>query len=851
MTQNPTTDQSTPRPQPEERLRILAEEYESKGQEAQGIRERMIRLVGVAVLVMGVIASIPGVSAVDVVTKSTLFWWCAPALLAALFAAFVLDYAVLNGIVYCRRDLEDEINTTLGRGLVLHFENGFGRQFFSLRTGDTAMRVIMLALLLGIAGIYIGSVALSLNGLKIAYQATSEVVLPTESKLFIGTYATLGLFLAYAAFRAAFRMEALYKKAKDDYERKRSGSPAPRTKSAIPWLTLLVPRPWEIPTKSLFFLGAYLFGFLYTGLAHWIDALVVWVCLELMVNQAKYVMNDIYDKDADSRYHDVRENLFQGLSKTQLYICAAAAIAKACIGSLFAYWWLGKDIPTAMAIFLLLPMQMLYNKARGGSPADLVKKWLHDFREKNRLTDECTRDKAVISVKDKGFKDFPQMSQGEWGRRGTRWSIRTVSLGLLLGAGYAIRLGIPLHLTGISADPLLFAGYLTWGTAFGFAFILGYWSWEGAWYAQRPLRFKKDQESVTTSEEKNEESYIEDVTRWKAHTLWCFIRLVEYKKKYLPTPWTVVWSVVLLAGAALGACTLRHFLNWRGSWVLPLAVGLLSTVAYLVPALTGQLNRLASVFTASLLLCLGAIAIGYRPTNLALPYVFLPSAFALLVSAHYTAGPWSNFDQKYVTGKIHKLLTDTQKKLVEFLDSLVLSKEKQLTPSEEALVCLREPIENVYNLQPDRLRRAGIKGVLIDLENTLIPYGATSLTVEGKEMLKRLVDSRLTVLVASNTAWSPAAEDLPEGISYQFRSWKPFSFRLSTWFRANNLRGPDTLVIGDQVLTDGFLAVFRRSHLILITPLSTNEPAWARTQRLIGRLLEPLLIRIRHRIDRE
>src|SRR5689334_734671 len=96
------------------------------------------------------------------------------------------------------------------------------------------------------------------------------------------------------------------------------------------------------------------------------------------------------------------------------------------------------------------------------------------------------------------------------------------------------------------------------------------------------------------------------------------------------------------------------------------------------------------------------------------------------------------------------------------------------------LVRAQVSLQQLYDMQPESLRSLGIRGVLIDLENTLIPYGATRLSVDAKEHLRCLLNAGLMVLVASNAEWSPVADELrAEGIPYRFRSWKPFSCRLS------------------------------------------------------------------------
>jgi HAD superfamily phosphatase (TIGR01668 family) len=165
-----------------------------------------------------------------------------------------------------------------------------------------------------------------------------------------------------------------------------------------------------------------------------------------------------------------------------------------------------------------------------------------------------------------------------------------------------------------------------------------------------------------------------------------------------------------------------------------------------------------------------------------------------------------------------------------------------LKQMKKALVRIEVPFDRLRAITPDRLRVAGIKAIFIDLENTLLPYGATKLPAQATDFLRRLVEADLTVCIASNAAASPAAKQLSaEGLPYRLRCWKPFSLSLRAWIRANQIRGYETLVIGDQVLTDGLLSILLRSHLLLIVPLSAAEPIWARTQRVIGRLVKPFL----------
>jgi hypothetical protein len=685
MTKTPLNPQDIPSPhdnrvpeaaRAQERLRVLADEYENKGRETEDIRERMIRLVGVAVLTMGVIASIPSIGAAKVVAKSVPFWWCAPGLLGALFGAFLLEFAHLNGLVYYRRDLETAINEALGGDSVLHYENGFAKAFYSLRTGDRALRIILIVLLLAIAAIYVGSVILSLGRLRAAYGPGSNAFKTGRTALFVGVYAGLGVFLAYSAYRASLQIEPLYKKAKESY-RPNADAEQPQTS---PWWVLLVSRPWDIPTKSFFFWGAYLFGIVYSGERNVTKAVIAWACLELFVSQAKYVLNDIYDAAQDSRCIDARGSPFAGINVTGLRLFAVAALIKAFVGILLAYSLLGNELPIAIALFLLLPMQIVYDRARSGFPKGVANS-LKDFRSKGdrlipanskrevgvasvRLISTTTRRQGVENVTELLSSDNPKAHNR------FEWATRTFSLAFVLAIGYAIRLGIPLYLVGFARDLRLFGSLLGWGMALGVAFLMGYWSWEGAWYARRPPKFEQG-----SDERKNctEESYAEDVAGFKAHTLWCYRNLETRvaRRPSLLRPfalWEVVWVLVLLSGPLLGAWTLEQFLTWRGGWLWPTAGGLLFALAYLLPRVPQTLGAMKYPFLLLLLVYLGAAALGYGPAVLPDAFVFLPSVFAMIFATHYTAGPWKAFDQQYATENLRQILI----KMLGFFDSLIL-----------------------------------------------------------------------------------------------------------------------------------------------------------------------------------
>lgn len=147
----------------------------------------------------------------------------------------------------------------------------------------------------------------------------------------------------------------------------------------------------------------------------------------------------------------------------------------------------------------------------------------------------------------------------------------------------------------------------------------------------------------------------------------------------------------------------------------------------------------------------------------------------------------------------------------------------------------------------DYVDKLHIRGIVFDLENTLVEYGALQLPRSTGRMLLRLQSRPVALLVASNGRPSRINAELAGlGIRCVARCWKPLPFCVAKWCRAHCLSTSDILVVGDQFLTDGFLAVLLRAHLILLTPYSRSEPSWARFQRSVGRFLKPLFIRTVH-----
>lgn len=132
--------------------------------------------------------------------------------------------------------------------------------------------------------------------------------------------------------------------------------------------------------------------------------------------------------------------------------------------------------------------------------------------------------------------------------------------------------------------------------------------------------------------------------------------------------------------------------------------------------------------------------------------------------------------------------------------------------------------ESVQAIDLRLLRRRGIRGVILDLDNTLAGWKAPRPTAEVLHWLKHLRDAGLGAVILSNNREKRVQRFAAEcGVPFISNAGKP---RMRNFRKAIELLGTgvrDTAVIGDQMFTD-ILGGNRMGLLtILVTPVNPQE----------------------------
>jgi len=135
----------------------------------------------------------------------------------------------------------------------------------------------------------------------------------------------------------------------------------------------------------------------------------------------------------------------------------------------------------------------------------------------------------------------------------------------------------------------------------------------------------------------------------------------------------------------------------------------------------------------------------------------------------------------------------------------------------------REWVESVYRVPWDSWYEKGIRGVIFDIDNTLVPHGAPA-DQRVIALMGRLHNLGLKTCLLSNNKEPRVASFAGQVNSpYIFRAGKP---AVKNYLKAMKMMGTGretTLFVGDQLFTDVYGANRAGIYGILVKPINPRE----------------------------
>ena len=149
-------------------------------------------------------------------------------------------------------------------------------------------------------------------------------------------------------------------------------------------------------------------------------------------------------------------------------------------------------------------------------------------------------------------------------------------------------------------------------------------------------------------------------------------------------------------------------------------------------------------------------------------------------------------------------------------------------------------INTIFDLQPEDLIKLGIKGVIVDLDNTLIPWNKAFATYEVKDWFELFGSSKIEVLIISNNQVDRVTTfAYPLNMPYIGRAMKPLPISFTRACEKLQLDKSEVAIIGDQLLTDILGGNLAGLYTILVDPLvKSDAPITQFNRKMEGLLLE-------------
>ncbi len=149
-----------------------------------------------------------------------------------------------------------------------------------------------------------------------------------------------------------------------------------------------------------------------------------------------------------------------------------------------------------------------------------------------------------------------------------------------------------------------------------------------------------------------------------------------------------------------------------------------------------------------------------------------------------------------------------------------------------------EYVEDIYKIDLEKLKEHGIKGIITDLDNTLIAWDQPYATEELKSWFEKVKSQGFQIVVVSNNNKErTGAFAEPLNLPFVHRAKKPFSQGYKRALQKMNLSQDEAVMVGDQLMTDIFGGNRVGLHTILVVPIVKTDGIWTRFNRMIERRL--------------
>ncbi|WP_442595080.1 YqeG family HAD IIIA-type phosphatase [Neobacillus sp. D3-1R] len=145
-------------------------------------------------------------------------------------------------------------------------------------------------------------------------------------------------------------------------------------------------------------------------------------------------------------------------------------------------------------------------------------------------------------------------------------------------------------------------------------------------------------------------------------------------------------------------------------------------------------------------------------------------------------------------------------------------------------------VKSIFEITPESLKEKGIKGIITDLDNTLVEWDRPLATPKLVSWFENMKKSNIAVtIVSNNKELRVKAFSDPLNIPYIYEARKPLRRAFYRALQQMGLEKQETVVIGDQLLTDVLGGNRGGFHTILVVPVAKTDGLITKFNRQVER----------------
>ena len=151
--------------------------------------------------------------------------------------------------------------------------------------------------------------------------------------------------------------------------------------------------------------------------------------------------------------------------------------------------------------------------------------------------------------------------------------------------------------------------------------------------------------------------------------------------------------------------------------------------------------------------------------------------------------------------------------------------DKYLFPKESAI--------SVHHIDYDKLWQAGIRGLIFDIDNTLVTFDVPEPTEQIADLLTKLTQKGFGICLLSNNG-EARVKGFCQNLDYPhiWKARKPGLAGISRAMEHLDLQKHQVAIVGDQIFTDCFGGNRFGIHTILTTPIAKRDEWTVKLKRL-------------------